>query len=146
MNIWQEVYFCIQRTNLINTATIWTDLVFSNQTTNFYMLHEFQDFMDITHDMVKFFVLSVFFFVSCDDSLANGIGRIFTGQFFFNLHRFFQIVIVSCNNLSLQFRVHLKKLHICFFLTNCCNDLILEIQEFLNGCMTFQECFQHHFF
>ena len=146
MYLWQEVHFCFEGTNLVDLTAVWTNLVLGNETAHFGMLHLFQDFSHIAHDAVKFFMVSIALFVSSLHHITDSIGRIFTGQFLFHLNSFFQVFIVGCDNFSLELWINLQQLDFGLFFADSCHDLILEIQEFLNGRMPFQKGFQHNFF
>ena len=91
-------------------------------------------------------MVGIALFVGSLHRITDSVGCIFTGQFLFHLNSFFQVFIVGCDNFSLELWINLQQLDFGLLLTDSCHDLILEIQEFLNGCMSLQEGFQHDLF
>ena len=146
MHTRKEVNNRIQRTDFIDLTTVRTHLIFCNQTAHFSVFHLFQDFSNITHDTVKFFVVCIFFFVNSSHLVFNCLSCSFTSQFFFYLNRFLEVTVVGCDDFSLQVSIHMKQFHFCFFFTYSCNDFFLEGNQFFDCFMPFEKSFQHDFF
>src|SRR3712207_989216 len=88
--------------DLINTTTIRTNLILSDEATNLSMLHLLQNFSHITHDTVMLFVCCITLLVCSHDTLLDSLGCGFTCFFLLNLNSPLQISIVSLYDLSLQ--------------------------------------------
>ena len=146
MHTRKEVNNRIQRTDFINLTTIRTYLIFCNQAAHFCVFHLFQDFSHISHDTVKFLVVRIFFFVNSSYLVFDCLSCSFTSQFFFYLNSFLEVTVVGCDDFSLQFLIHMKQFHFCFFLTDSSNDFFLEGNQFFDCFVPFKKSFQHDFF
>ena len=141
VNSRQIIHFRIQRTDFINLTAVRTDLIFSNQTAHFCMLHLLQDFSHIPHNAVEFFVIRVFLFINCCDLVFDSLSCGFARQLFFYLNSLLQVTVVGCDNLCLQLFINMQQFYFCFFLADCCDNFFLEGDQFFNRFVPFEKGF-----
>ena len=110
------------------------------------MLHLLQDFSHITHDTVEFFMICIFFFINCCDLVFDSLSCGFTRQLFFYLNSLLQIAVIGSDNLCLQLFINMQQFYFRFLLANCCDNFLLEGNQFFDCFMPFEKSFQHDIF
>ena len=142
----KQVYLRVQRTQLVDLATVRTHLILDDQTAHLIRLDRVADLLDLLEHRVLLFFAFIFpRFKQRDGFFAQLVDLRITLQLLFDGDRFADHGLKAIPHLTVDLFIYREQLDLALFLADSGDDLFLERAQFLDVFMSEHQRTEHIF-